>query len=45
MTYAEAIDLVISMAEGNKDVWFGQADVEEEKKAMAIVKSLKRLTK
>ena len=45
MTYAEAIDLVISMAEGNKDVWFGQPDIEKEKKAIAIVKSLKRLSK
>ena len=45
MTYAEAIQIVIDIAEGNKDVWFGQEDLKKERKAMAKVRTLKRLLK
>ncbi|MCH7724210.1 MAG: hypothetical protein IIC76_12890 [Bacteroidetes bacterium] len=45
MTYSEAIQIVIDMAEGNKDVWYGQVDIEKEKKAMAIVEKAQRLMK
>ena len=36
---SEALRLVVTIAGGNKDVWYGQADVEKERAALARVES------
>ena len=35
MPLAEALRIVVDIAGGNKDVWYGQVDVKREKIAMA----------